>query len=134
MLFGDHILLILFMFLSYYYAFQSESTLYSCLNVKELLARSRRQSIVKQGHPLQSLTCDFLIYKNGYQETLKLFTYTPHFKFIKRIPVNTKTFCLYPQTSIWLPSTLKNNYIKITLKMYTYKSENISMIPFYTKK
>ena len=25
------------------YAFQSESTLYSCLNVKELLARSRRQ-------------------------------------------------------------------------------------------
>ena len=30
---------------SYYvtYAFQSESTLYSCLNVKELLARSRRE-------------------------------------------------------------------------------------------
>ena len=25
------------------YAFQSESTLYSCLNVKELLARSRRE-------------------------------------------------------------------------------------------
>ena len=25
------------------YAFQSESTLYSCLNVKELLARSRRK-------------------------------------------------------------------------------------------
>ena len=30
------------MFLSWY-AFQSESTLYSCLNVKELLARSRRE-------------------------------------------------------------------------------------------
>ena len=27
------------------YAFQSESTLYSCLNVKELLARSRRENI-----------------------------------------------------------------------------------------
>ena len=25
------------------YAFQSESTLYSCLNVKELLARNRRE-------------------------------------------------------------------------------------------
>ena len=25
------------------YAFESESTLYSCLNVKELLARSRRE-------------------------------------------------------------------------------------------
>ena len=25
------------------YAFQSESTFYSCLNVKELLARSRRE-------------------------------------------------------------------------------------------
>ena len=27
------------------YAFQSESTLYSCLNVKELLARSRREML-----------------------------------------------------------------------------------------
>ena len=31
------------MFLHVTYAFQSESTLYSCLNVKELLARSRRE-------------------------------------------------------------------------------------------
>ena len=28
------------------YAFQSESTLYNCLNVKELLARNRRDSEV----------------------------------------------------------------------------------------
>ena len=35
-------------------------------------------SSVKQGHPGQSVTCDFLIYKKGYQETLKIFTYTPH--------------------------------------------------------
>ena len=84
MLFGDHILLILFMFLSYHYAFQSEFTLYSCQNVKELLSRSRLESSVKQGHPVQSLTCDFLIYIKGYQKTLKIFTYTP----------------LFPQTSI----------------------------------
>ena len=32
-----------FMFLSCAYAFQSESTLYSCVNVKERLARSRRE-------------------------------------------------------------------------------------------
>ena len=31
------------MFYVLMYAFQSESTLYSCLNVKELLARSRRE-------------------------------------------------------------------------------------------
>ena len=31
------------MFYHVTYAFQSESTLYSCLNVKELLARSRRE-------------------------------------------------------------------------------------------
>ena len=28
------------------YAFQSESTLYCCLNVKELLARSRREILI----------------------------------------------------------------------------------------
>ena len=32
------------------YAFQSESTLYSCLNVKELLARSRREICQMQMH------------------------------------------------------------------------------------
>ena len=31
------------------------------------------------------------------------------------------------------PIHTKNNYIKITLKKYTYKSENILMISFYTK-
>ena len=30
------------------YAFQSESTLYNCLNVKELLARSRRYCLIFQ--------------------------------------------------------------------------------------
>ena len=30
------------------YAFQSESTLYSCLNVKELLARNRREITLKR--------------------------------------------------------------------------------------
>ena len=28
----------------------------------------------------------------------------------------------------------KNNYIKITLKEYTYKSENILITPIHTKK
>ena len=31
------------------------------------------------------------------------------------------------------PSILKNNYIKITLKKYTYKFENILITPFCTK-
>ena len=30
------------------------------------------------------------------------------------------------------PFILKNNYIKITLKKYTYKSENALMTPFHT--
>ena len=32
------------------------------------------------------------------------------------------------------PIHTKNNYIKITLKRYAYKSENIFMSSFYTKK
>ena len=36
-------LYVLVMFLSCSYAFQSESTLYSCLNVKELVSRNRRE-------------------------------------------------------------------------------------------
>ena len=32
------------------------------------------------------------------------------------------------------PIHTKNNYIKITLKKYTYKSENIPMTPIHTKK
>ena len=31
-------------------------------------------------------------------------------------------------------SYLKNNYIKITFKKYTYKSENTLMIPFHAKQ
>ena len=38
------------------YAFQSESTLYSCLNVKELLARSRREPF---GQTDQLVECSF---------------------------------------------------------------------------
>ena len=36
-----------------------------------------------------------------------------------------------PMTPIY---TKKNNYIKITLKKYTYKPENTLVIPFHTKK
>ena len=32
------------------------------------------------------------------------------------------------------PIHTKNNYIKITLKKYTYKSENILITPTHTKK
>ena len=32
------------------------------------------------------------------------------------------------------PIHAKNNYIKITLKKYTYKSENILITPIHTKK
>ena len=46
------------------------------------------------------------------------------FKSIKSIPRNPKYFYPYPKTSLWTPFILKNNYIKITLKKYTYKSEN----------
>ena len=31
------------------------------------------------------------------------------------------------------PTITKNNYIKITLKKYTYKSENILITPIHTK-
>ena len=54
------------------------------------------------------------------------------FKFIKSIPATPQIFYLYPETFIW--PVLKNSYIKITLKTYTYKSENILITPIHTKK
>ena len=61
---------------------------------------------VKQRNLVQWFACDFQIHKKGHLQTLKIFTHTP-----KHPPD--------PPPSYW-----KNNYIKITLKKYTYKSEN----------
>ena len=53
------------------YAFQSESTLYSCLNLKELLARSRHE-IWRLSDCSWTRTHNHLVYKR----TLKLFSQT----------------------------------------------------------
>ena len=55
------------------------------------------------------------------------------FWFIKKIPANPKNFYPYPQTSPWHPFILKIIIFKITLKKYTYKSENTLMMLFNTK-
>ena len=62
---------------------------------------------------MQFVACDFLIHKKDTYKSQKLL--------------------LIPTNISMTPFILKNNYIKITLKKYTYKSENILTIPFYTK-
>ena len=51
----------------------------------------------------------------------------------KAYPKNPKNLYSYPQTSPWPPSILKNNYFKITLKKYSYKSENTLTISLTLK-
>ena len=47
------------------YAFQSESTLYSCLNVKELLARNRREILNHEVHSSSRSLVLNLVLKNS---------------------------------------------------------------------
>ena len=70
---------------------------------------------MKQGNLVQLLLCDFLIYKKGYPEILKNFIYTPKHH---HDPFHIKKIITF----------------KITLKKYTYKSEDTLTTPFHTKK
>ena len=56
------------------YALQSESTLYSCLNIKELLARSRRE-IWSLSDCNWTLTQNHLVSKRTLNHLAKLFVY-----------------------------------------------------------
>ena len=56
-------------------------------------------------------TCNFLIYKKRYPQTLKIFTHTPNTPY----------------------DPLKNNYIYNHVKKYTYKSKSTNIITFHTK-
>ena len=59
------------MFLHVTYAFQSESTSYSCLNVKELLARNRRD-IWNLSDCNRTWTCNHLVRKRTFNHLAKL--------------------------------------------------------------
>ena len=62
-------------------------------------------SSVKQRNLAHNFTCDFPIHKKAYPQTPKIFAHTPKHP---------------PDPHLYF----KNNYIKISLKTYTYKSEN----------
>ena len=70
-------------------------------------------SSVKKTNLAQFFACDFQIHKKAYPQIQNFFTYTPkHY----HDPLHNK----------------KDNYIKITLKKYTYRPENTLMTPFHT--
>ena len=76
--------------------------------------RSKQCETGRSGTLRTFFTRDFSVYKKVYPQILKFLPIPPN------IPMT--------------PSHTRNNYIKITLKKYAYKSENILTIPFHTKK
>ena len=87
------------------YAFQSESTLYSCLNVKELLARSRREiwslsdcnRTRTQNHLVHKRTLNHLVYElsgSGFESNC--------FSYFSTILTRGAEHALFKKNSLWL--------------------------------
>ena len=99
------------------YVFQSESTAYSCLNVKELLAR-RSHKIWRLSDCSWTWTQNHLVLKRTLNHLAKLIT----------ISSNKELFCLTDSPS---PKPKKKQYFWIKIVSYVYNNTFFLILYFF---